>query len=197
MLTWLRGLALLRHPELVRDLGERRFHLRTVAAIRRQFPSAKLHADVTLIEHDPARLELGDKATVSAGTLLCFGDTTNGFGKITIGENTWIGQYNNLRASENADLRLGANCLVSQFCTLIGTNHAMRRDRAIVEQGADMSRRGVTLEDDVWLGAGVVVVPGVNIGRGAVIGANAVVTHDVPSFEIWGGVPARKIDERN
>jgi acetyltransferase-like isoleucine patch superfamily enzyme len=54
----------------------------------------------------------------------------------------------------------------------------------------------VVLEDDVWLGAGVVVTPGVTIARGAVVGANAVVTKDVPEYEIWAGVPARRIGER-
>jgi galactoside O-acetyltransferase len=51
----------------------------------------------------------------------------------------------------------------------------------------------VEVDDDVWLGAGAVVLPGVHIGRGAVVGAGAVVTRDVPPFSIVAGVPARVV----
>jgi acetyltransferase-like isoleucine patch superfamily enzyme len=54
----------------------------------------------------------------------------------------------------------------------------------------------IVLEDDVWLGANVVVLKGVRIGRGAIVAAGAVVTRSVPGFEIWGGVPARRLGER-
>ena len=51
----------------------------------------------------------------------------------------------------------------------------------------------IAIEDDAWLGAGVIVLPNVTIGRGAVVGAGAVVTRDVPSFTVVAGVPARPI----
>ena len=54
----------------------------------------------------------------------------------------------------------------------------------------------IILGDDVWLGVNVVVLKGVTIGRGAVVGAGAVVTKSIPSFEIWAGIPARRIGER-
>ena len=63
--------------------------------------------------------------------------------------------------------------------------------------GLSRSRETIPVGDDVWLGAGAVVVAGVTIGEGAVIGANSVVTRDVPSNEIWAGAPARKIGERS
>ena len=49
----------------------------------------------------------------------------------------------------------------------------------------------------VWIGTGAMILQGVQIGDGAVIAAGAVVTHDVPSYEVWGGVPAKKISERS
>lgn len=56
-----------------------------------------------------------------------------------------------------------------------------------------ISKGPVVIEDEVWLGEGVVVMPGVRIGRSSIIGANAVVTHDIPPFSVAVGVPARVI----
>jgi acetyltransferase-like isoleucine patch superfamily enzyme len=50
--------------------------------------------------------------------------------------------------------------------------------------------------DDVWVGFSAVIMQGVTVGRGAIVGALAVVTKDIPPYEIWAGVPARKIGER-
>ena len=57
----------------------------------------------------------------------------------------------------------------------------------------ETSKGPVVIENDVWIGEGVCVMPGVRIGRGAVIGANAVVTQDVPANSVVGGVPAKLI----
>lgn len=54
----------------------------------------------------------------------------------------------------------------------------------------------VVIEDDVWLGANVVVTAGVRIGRGAIVAADAIVTRDVPPYTIVGGVPAKPIKSR-
>lgn len=54
-------------------------------------------------------------------------------------------------------------------------------------------RAPIEIEDDCWLGAGAIVLPGVRVGRGAVIGAGAVVTTDVPAGTVAAGVPARKL----
>jgi acetyltransferase-like isoleucine patch superfamily enzyme len=51
----------------------------------------------------------------------------------------------------------------------------------------------VTIEDDAWIGSGAVILPGVRIGRGAVVGANSVVTEDVPPLTVVAGLPARPI----
>jgi len=56
--------------------------------------------------------------------------------------------------------------------------------------------KNIIVEDDVWIGANVVILKGIRIGTGAIIGANAVVTQDVPAFKIYGGVPAKEIGDR-
>jgi acetyltransferase-like isoleucine patch superfamily enzyme len=55
---------------------------------------------------------------------------------------------------------------------------------------------GVTIGDDVWIGCNAVILPGVRIGRGAVVAAGSVVTRDVPEYAIVGGIPARILKQR-
>ncbi|MEP1334551.1 MAG: DapH/DapD/GlmU-related protein [Lentilitoribacter sp.] len=59
-----------------------------------------------------------------------------------------------------------------------------------------MKTAPIVIEDDVWLGARVTVLPGISIAQGAIIAAGSVVTKPVPAYEIWGGVPARKLGQR-
>ncbi|MCF6289779.1 MAG: acyltransferase [Desulfobacterales bacterium] len=191
-----RAIALLRYPELLAYLGERRFEMLELKRIRHHFPTAVLSDHLELCAYQRELLILGEKVSIGRGTTLSFGDDSNGYGRITIGRGTWIGQYNNIRACEDGPVTIGAHCLISQFCSLVGSDHAMEKERLIIEQGADRSRLGVTLADDVWLGAGVTVMPGVTLGTGAVAGANSVVLESVPAYEIWAGSPARKIGER-
>ena len=92
-------------------------------------------------------------------------------------------------------IEIGADCLIASGCKFIDHDHGIARDLPMRQQppGAEAE---IILGEDVWLGVNVVVLKGVHIGRGAIIGAAAVVTDDIPAYEIWAGVPARKIGER-
>ncbi len=88
-------------------------------------------------------------------------------------------------------LTLGRNVVCARNCYIADHSHAyMAVGVAVVEQGLT-DVLPVVIEDDVWLGQNVLVLPGVRIGRGAVIGANSVVHSDVPSYSVAVGVPAR------
>ena len=191
----LRGLALLRYPEVVEDLGERRLHLLRLHQIRALGRHQKIATDLILGTGIEEHLQLGSRVSIGSGTQLTCGDETFGWGRIEIGSDTWIGPFNNLRAG-NGTIQIGKGCLISQYCSLLGTNHGTDRDLPILAQAPSPSRRDIVLGDDVWLGAGVTITPGIKIGTGSVIGAGAVVTHDVQDFEIHAGCPARKIGER-
>ncbi len=194
--SWLRTLFFLRHPEVRKCLGEIRLKQIILTEIQGHYPDCRLSEGIELISYKPDRLRLGQRISICHGNILAFGDEGNGFGVIKIGSDSWVGQYNNLRASGDGDIEIGANCLISQFCTLVGSNHSIKKDRLIMAQGADKNRLGVTLGDDIWLGAGVTVMPGVAIETGAVVGASSVVLESIPAYEIWAGSPARKIGER-
>ena len=191
----IRSIAFLRHPECLEAIGDLVRETKLRHKVMGDHPGFVIARNVIILGYALQRLEAG-KARVAGGTVLSFGDDVTGFGEIAIGENTWIGQYNNLRASADAPVRVGGACLLSQFCTLVAANHHVDAAMPIIQQSLATEKRGIVLGDDVWLGAGVTVLPGVRIGQGAVVGANAVVTHDVPPYEIWGGVPARKLGER-
>lgn len=114
---------------------------------------------------------------------------------IHIGENTYIGENNNLRAADGV-IEIGNNCLISQGVTIVTSNHKIEKDNLIVNQGWKSKKGKVYIEDDVWIGANAVVLPDVTIHKGAVIAAGAIVTKDVPEYAIVAGNPARIIKYR-
>jgi len=91
-------------------------------------------------------------------------------------------------------LSLGNHVLVAPGCFITNHQHRRHAHARIAAQGCESAP--VVIEDDVWLGANAVVLPGIRIGRGAIIGAGAVVTHDVETMAIVAGVPARPIGRR-
>ena len=75
-------------------------------------------------------------------------------------------------------------------------NHAFDRiDIPMCEQGY-LPEKTIVISDDVWIGGHVIILPGVHIGNGAIVGAGAVVTKDVPQYAIVGGNPAKVIKYR-
>lgn len=112
---------------------------------------------------------------------------------LTVGDDTYIGPRSLLGAG--GGIAIGRHVTFGAGVHVLAENHEFRDPgRPIQEQG--VTRAGVTIEDDVWVGNNVVVLDGVRIGRGAVIGAAAVVTRDVPALAIAVGNPARVIGSR-
>jgi acetyltransferase-like isoleucine patch superfamily enzyme len=85
-------------------------------------------------------------------------------------------------------ITIGKNALIGSGCKFIDHYHGMNAQECV--------EAPITLEEDVWLGANVVVLKGVTIGKGGVVAAGAVVNKSIAPFEIWAGAPARKIGER-
>lgn len=114
---------------------------------------------------------------------------------LIIGDNTYIGEYNNIRAA-GGSIIIGNHCLISQHVSIVASNHGINRNQLIVEQGWPENKKDVVIEDDVWIGANTVVLPGVTIHKGAVIGAGSIVTKDIPEYAIVAGNPAKIIKYR-
>jgi acetyltransferase-like isoleucine patch superfamily enzyme len=108
---------------------------------------------------------------------------------LRVGQRTAINEFNSIRVS-GSEIIIGDNCLLSQYVAVIGSNHAITRGQPMRDQPWDMQKAGVRIGNDVWIGAHAVVLPGVQIGEGAIIAAGAVVTRDVPAYAVVAGVPA-------
>lgn len=115
-------------------------------------------------------------------------------GKLTMGKRCAIGHRAEI-VCHNASVQIGDNVRIAAE-TFITTNSHRHEELEIpiVEQG--YTHKDVTIEDDVWIGRRVIVLQGVHIGTGAIIGAGAVVTSDVPARTIVAGVPARIVRQR-
>lgn len=135
-------------------------------------------------------------------------------GEISIKNDTALGAYAQILAV-GGKIEIGARCSVQSFCQLYGhggltignnvriaaqtitipSNHNFDRcDALIADQGT--TDLGITIGDDVWIGAGCKILDGVTIGSGCVIGAGSVVTKSIPPYSVAVGSPAKVIRKR-
>ncbi len=117
--------------------------------------------------------------------------------------------------AQNMDVRIGHNVQFGDYCIVassvhFGNNILMagrvsfvgRQDHTFSTPGktiwsGERGDNGMTIiKDDVWIGTASIIMSGVTIGTGSIVAAGSVVTKDIPSCEIWGGVPAMKIKDR-
>lgn len=117
-----------------------------------------------------------------------------GTGKgIKIGDNSGLG----INCKVRGPLTIGNNVMMGPDVMIYTQNHNFDRvDIPMNQQGFTIKNCGVVIGNDVWIGARVIILPGVTIGTGVVIGAGAVVTKDIPDYAIVGGTPAKVIKFR-
>lgn len=115
-------------------------------------------------------------------------------GALTLGDGVALSPGVHLGA-DHGRIEVGNATAIGPGTVVRAANHRFeRRDMPIMRQGHVPGV--VVIGDDVWIGANCVITPDVRIGRGAVVGAGAVVTRDVEPFCVVGGVPARPIGKR-
>ena len=85
--------------------------------------------------------------------------------------------------------------MISQCVFITSNKHGITKNKQLMRLQKEIQKE-VIIGSDVWVGAKAIILPGVHIGKGAVIAAGAVVTKDVPAYTIVGGVPARVIKQR-
>ena len=94
--------------------------------------------------------------------------------------------------AERGNLTIGNRVSIAPRVTLVTSSHP---NSSRIRPFAPVSQGPIVIEDDAWLGAGCIILPGVRIGRGAVVGANSVVTQDVLPLHVVAGQPARTVRE--
>ena len=110
-----------------------------------------------------------------------------------IGKDVYIGPYLTMTvgyADKNIKVNLGDRVSFGPNVTLVLATHP---NNSKLRSYIKYPTRQITIGEDSWLGANVVVMPNITIGKCCIIGAGAVVTHDVPDYAIMAGVPAKQI----
>lgn len=134
------------------------------------------------------RLRIGPRVHIGDGTAIRAHE-----GTVRVGAETVLAARVTLNAY--LDVRIGRGCLIADDVYLIDFDHRIGDPGAYIkDQG--IIKSPIAIGDDCWVGTKAVVTRGVHIGHGAVVGAGAVVTSDVPEYAIFGGVPARRIGQR-
>lgn len=127
--------------------------------------------------------QIGNNTSV---LLNCAFDTAN---QMSIGHNTIINSR--CRLDNRGDITIGNNVSISQEVVILTADHDMNSPYF------DGRTKKVIISDYVWIGTRATILPGVHIGKGAVVAAGAIVTKDVPEYVVVAGVPARIVGNRN
>ena len=144
---------------------------------------SKIYCSVRMDTPPYRQFSLGKRSVVES-----FCCINNAVGDVLIGDNTRIG----IHCTVIGPVTIGSHVNLAQGITVTALNHNFEdTTKRIDEQG--VSTRPVVIGDDVWIGANAVILPGVTIGHHSVVAAGAVVTKDVPSNTVVGGVPAKVI----
>lgn len=151
--------------------------------------NVELRRNVEIRVHGTALVSIGDKVRIDRGVRILGANKS----EIRIEEGARIGLYSVFNGGDS--IRVGAKSLISGFVYLQTSMHGFRsKEASVQDQGYEHAP--VVLEADCWLGTHVVILPGVNLGKGVVVGSNAVVTKSAEAYKVIGGIPAKEIKER-
>jgi len=146
---------------------------------------AVIHRSARMDTPPYRKFSLGDYSVIES-----FSCINNAVGNVIIGNHTRVGLHNTIIGP----VTIGDHVNLAQGITVTALNHNFAdTDKRIDEQGVSTSP--VMIEDDIWIGANAIVLPGVTIGHHSVVAAGAVVTKDVPPHSLVAGVPAKIIKQ--
>jgi acetyltransferase-like isoleucine patch superfamily enzyme len=148
---------------------------------------------------NPGQISIGTNVEIRKGarleTFKSSHDTQNTTKKIEIGDGTSIHFYFHCGAFRS--VKIGKNVLIAGRVFITDHDHRFNNPDIPTLQAGLGNIEPVIIEDEVWIGEGAVILKGVTIGKRSVVGANAVVTKNVPPYTVVGGVPAKFIKHIN
>lgn len=112
--------------------------------------------------------------------------------RISIGDYSGIGE----RCVIQGNVRIGCHVMMGPEVLIYTQNHDFSRVDITMDKQGFSEEKQVIIEDDVWIGARVIILPGVKIGRGSVIGAGSVVAKSIPEYSVAVGNPAKVVKRR-
>lgn len=134
-------------------------------------------------------IKISKNVIIKSNAQIC---SCNKSAKIHIGQNTTIGYHTFIYSSE--EILIGRDCMIAPFVYIVDSSHGTKPNSTMNTQPNKTSP--IIIEDDVWIGAKSIILPGVKIGKGSIIAAGSVVNSNVPEYSLYGGVPAKFIKKR-
>lgn len=151
--------------------------------------SVVLGGDNTFFQTNKHAISIGKNSRLGKHTRVSAGFS----GKIAIDKNVLLDDSSYIMAQ--GKISIGENTIIAAFCYIVDFNHNYNDLKTpIVQQG--YAFLPITIEENVWIGTHVVILPGVTIGKGSVIGAGSIVTKSIKPYSIAVGNPAKVIKQR-
>ena len=149
--------------------------------------SAKIHS-TAVFERSRGTISIGPRTHIDRGAIIrALG------GSIVIGADCSVNAYSVLSGS--GGIVVGDSVMIASHVSMYAENHVFA-DTSVPMQVQGLSKRGIVVRSDVWIGTGARVLDGVDLGAGSVVAAGAVVTKSTEPLTVNGGVPARVIGRR-
>jgi acetyltransferase-like isoleucine patch superfamily enzyme len=187
MLYWLETLMLAPKQMLANWFRHHEVHYRNPGASIR-FPCFLYYDDINAIQ-------IGQLVSIGSFSEIVVSANSQDSkiaGKLVISGHTVIGSHANIRAA-GGKIYIEKNCLIAQQVSLIASAHKIVKNELYRYAPWDEIKTGIHIEENVWIGASVTILPGCTIGQNSIIGAGSVVTKSIPANQVWAGVPAKKI----
>ena len=167
-----------------------------LARLKVRYPTANIEVPCTIRFKDLGSILLSNNISIGpySEIVVLEADPHSSIpGRLIIDSRVIIGMGANIRAA-GGEIHIGEGAMLAQNVSIIGSNHLREKGTYYLDQHWNEKKVGVKIDKNVWIGAGAIILPGVKIGENSIIGAGAVVTRDVPSDEIWAGIPAVRIN---
>ena len=138
------------------------------------------------VPRNPWDIELGDGVALDRGVVLLTTGERRNVPRLKFGAGTYCNRMTMFDASDS--IRIGRDCMIGPFCYITDHDHGRAPGTKVSAQ--PLISAPVVIEDNVWIGAGAIILKGVTIGTGAIVAAGAIVTKSVPAGAVVAGVAA-------